>query len=495
MKTIAHGANQRAHGVCASSLCGVADDLSAPRAQAVWASGTIEERVSCLRRARHLLAANATALAGAISPTLARTQADTLVTEVLPLLDACKYLERNALRLLRPNRLGSSGRPLWLSGVRAEIHRESLGHVLVIGPANFPLFLPGVQVLQALAAGNTVTWKPGEGGADVAVIFARALLEAGLPAGVLTVTDESVAAATKAIAAGPDKVVFTGSADAGRSVLASLAPSVTPAVLELSGCDALVVMPGADLALVARAAAFGLRLNGGAVCMSPRRLFATQATLRELRPVLLEALRSIPPVALPPKTAQTLSSLADEAVRSGAALIGAFTPAEQRPLLVENVTPEMAIARSDVFAPVLSLIEVESLLHVPAAYAQCGYGLTLSIFCGRDEVPRARLLARTMKAGTVLINDLIAPTADPRVPFGGRGASGYGVTRGGEGLLEMTAVKTVIVRRRGAMRHLDATTEADTPLFAAIITALHGEGWKRRWQAVMQVIRSAKTST
>ena len=109
-----------------------------------------------------------------------------------------------------------------------------------------------------------------------------------------------------------------------------------------------------------------------------------------------------------------------------------------------------------------------------------------------DQVFAETIKQLPVVLGTVLINDVIAPTADPRVPFGGRGASGYGVTRGAEGLLEMTAVKTVLVRRGGAMRHLDATPDADAPMFAGLIGVLHGSTWAGRWKSLQSVIKSAR---
>jgi acyl-CoA reductase-like NAD-dependent aldehyde dehydrogenase len=441
------------------------------------------------------MAARSIEFTAAISPALARNKSDTLLAELLPLLDACKFLEREAQRLLRPRKLGLSGRPLWLGGLCAEVHREPLGHVLVIGPANFPLFVPGVQVLQALAAGNTVTWKPGNGGAAVAELVAQSLRAAGLPEAALTVTGESIDAARSALAARPDKVVFTGSSDNGRAVLATLAASATPAVMELSGADAIVVMPTADLSAVAKAVAFGLRLNGGAVCMSPRRLFATRATLTALRPLLETELDKVPAAPLELHTAERLRSMLDEAVAAGAAVRGELRPGAQKPLLVDAANARMSIARSDIFAPVISLLEVQSMLHVPDLYAHCDYALTVAIFCARGDEPKARTLARMLKAGTVLVNDVIAPTVDPRIPFGGRGASGYGVTRGAEGLLEMTAVKTLLVRRGQSkiyMRHLEPTRDADVPLFAAMIAATHGGGLKRRWAALQQVVQSSR---
>jgi len=438
------------------------------------------------------MAAQGAAFADAISPGLARSKADTLVMELLPLLDACRFLERNAARLLKVRRLGWVGRPFWLSGVWAEVHREALGQVLVIGPANFPLFLAGVQVLQALAAGNAVTWKPGAGGVAVAKLVAKALRDGGLPKGLLQVTDDSVNAAREAIAARPDKVMFTGSQVAGEAVLAELAKTATPAVVELSGADAIVAMPSADLEMVARAVAFGLRLNGGAVCMSPRRLFATAATMEALRPLLMRVLEDVPPVAMDARTGAVLSGLVELAVGDGAQVLGVLSPEEQRPLLIDRARAEMEIARSDVFAPVLSLIAMPSLLHLHEAYEGCEYALTAAIFCGKSDLGAARGLAQTLRAGTVLINDVIAPTADARVPFGGRGASGYGVTRGAEGLLEMTAVKTVLVRRSGSMRHFAATSDADVAMFDGMIRASHGRGWRERWNGLRQLVQRSR---
>jgi acyl-CoA reductase-like NAD-dependent aldehyde dehydrogenase len=445
------------------------------------------------------MAEQAAEFAAAISPLLARSKADTLVTELLPLLDACRFLEREAAEILKTRRLGSAGRPLWLSGVQAEIRREPLGHVLVIGPSNFPLFLPGTQVLQALAAGNTVTWKPGAGGEAVARLMALALRDAGVPEGALRVTADTVEAAEDALQSAPgkapgnvpDKVIFTGSQASGRAVLRGLAASGTPAVVELSGADAVVILPSADLALVAQAVAFGLRLNGSAVCMSPRRLFASAATLEALRPKLVETLAAVRPVVLEVKTAERLTAMVLAAEEQGARLLGELAPEAQRPLMIDDATAAMAIAQSDLFAPVIALIEVPSLLHLRAAYELCPYALTAAIFCGTEEMAKARTMAGMLRAGTVLINDVIAPTADPRVPFGGRGASGYGVTRGAEGLLEMTAVKTLLVRRRGSMRHYAATTDADVPMFEGMIRASHGSTWSERFAGVRRMISAA----
>ena len=145
---------------------------SCRKAGAGWAAIPLRERLAVIRRARRLMAARAAALAA----TVARPAADTLVAEVLPLLEAAKFLERRAARLLAPRHLWG-GRPAWLFGVRAELRREPLGVVLILAPGNYPLFLPGAQALQALAAGNAVCIKPAPGGVAAAEAFVVVMAE------------------------------------------------------------------------------------------------------------------------------------------------------------------------------------------------------------------------------------------------------------------------------------------------------------------------------
>ena len=122
------------------------------------------------------------------------------------------------------------GRPIWLSGTSLEIHREPLGTVLVIGPANYPLFLPAVHTIQALVAGNRVLLKPGRGGFLPMRFLTEFFREAGLPEAALTLLSEDAQEAQDAIANGVDKVILTGSNPTGRAVMRSLAEHVTPSV-------------------------------------------------------------------------------------------------------------------------------------------------------------------------------------------------------------------------------------------------------------------------
>jgi acyl-CoA reductase-like NAD-dependent aldehyde dehydrogenase len=459
----------------------------ARQAQAVWGQTPIRVRLQIVRRLRHLIAARAEALVAAVGDQHGRIVADTLATEVIPLADACRFLEREAARLLRPRQLGRRGRPLWLAGAEAEIRREPLGVVLVLAPGNYPLFLPGVQLLQALVAGNAVLVKPAPGCTAPLAALSALLADAGLPSQLVQLLGEDVAGARAAIAQGVERVVLTGSAETGRALLADLASQLTPATLELSGNDAVFVLPGADLDLVADALAFGLRLNGGATCIAPRRVFVPQLQAAELERRLQAHLAGLPRVPIAASTMDRLEPLLDEARRAGCRIMrtppAAGFPA-MGPILVAGAMPELALLQADIFAPVLAIIPVRDCEQALRFDNMCPYALGSSVF-GPEEP--ARRFAKRVRAGAVNINDLIVPTADPRLPFGGRAQSGYGATRGAEGLLELTCLKTISLRRGRLRPHYQPTTALDQTVFLPYLRAVHGRGWVGRVKACVSL--------
>ncbi len=455
-------------------------------AQATWSATTISSRLRVLRKARHSLASMSSALVDAIPTTLSRTRADTYAAEVLPLLAACKFLEQEAEHLLNARRLGSGGLPFWLAGTDTKVERVPFGVVLVIGPANYPLFLPGVQTLQALAAGNAVVWKPGRGGRPVAEKFLSALEAAGLPEGLLRVTDDAVQTAIREIGQRPDKIFFTGSSQAGRKVLQLAAETATPVVVELSGCDLVVALESTQPQRLVQALQFGMRLNGSATCMAPRRLILVGQGHESLIDRLKSEFAAMHGV--PVDERERLRALLLEARVAGATVLGNLDDEMIKPILVLNASPAMAIAQADIFAPVLTVIHARNVAEAGSLDEACPFALTAAIFGNESEALR---LGATLRVGTVLINDLIVPTADPRVAFGGRRGSGFGVTRGREGLLEMTAVKTTAVRKSKSVRHYQRTGPGHEELFHAVVTMSHSGGLRHRWQGFRKLIRAA----
>jgi acyl-CoA reductase-like NAD-dependent aldehyde dehydrogenase len=396
-------------------------------AQQCWSRTPLRERLHFVRRLRDRIAVRAEDLVSCFPSALKRTPADSLTSEIIPLAEACRFLELQAEQILAVQKLSRKGRPVWLSGVSVEVRREPFGVVLLIGPSNYPLFLIGVQAVQALVAGNAVLVKPGRESGPVAQKFSALAHEAGLPTELLTVLDENVESGTAALHSGVNKVVLTGSVASGRAVLCEAAEHPIPSIVELSGLDAVFVQRGADLSRAAEAITFGTRLNGGQTCIAPRRIFVHDSIAGPLR----------------------------------ARLNGCDIP----------VTP----VRDDDEALQLA--------------ARSPYALGATVF---GEERSAHQFAKRINAGVVVVNDMIVPTADPRVPFGGRGWSGFGTTRGAAGLLEMTTPKAVVIQRGRRLRHLEPMPCNAEEFFLAYLAASHtqplGErykGWRRFIKAML----------
>jgi len=452
-------------------------------AQKAWAATSVAQRVRIIRSIRRLLAERATEIIAAIPPDLSRNPADTLAAELLPLLEAAKFLENQAAHILAPRKLGRRGLPFWLSGLDAVIHRAPLGTILIVAPSNYPLFLPGVQALQALAAGNAVTWKPGRNGAAIAQLFAEICAQAGLPGHLLRVTDESIEAVAEEITeASPAKIVFTGSPRAGRAVQHLAADSSIPVIAELSGCDAIIALPTANTTRLAEAILFGMRLNGSATCMAPRRLILV-GDHRALLADLEARFAAAPSICISDATRRQLQSLLDEAAPT------IHIDNWIKPILIANGNPSFEIAQTDIFAPVLTAIQARDIAAAIALINENPYALTASIFGNLSE---AQAIAAQLEVGTVLINDLIAPTADPRIPFGGLRQSGFGTTRGTEGLLELTIPKTITCRRNNESKHFQPTTPAHEQLFRGAITMSHAKSWRTRYTGLQEIIAAAR---
>lgn len=410
-----------------------ADIIRRLRAAAdAWALVPPRRRVRITRRITWRLIAQARVFCRE-SP---RPWSETITAELLPLVSAARFLTAEGPSLLRERRLRRRGTPLWLIGTRARVERRPHGVVLILAPGNYPLMLGGIHALQALIAGNAVALKPAPGTASVLKRFISALIQSGLPKDLVTVLHEADGPA--ASRADFDLTVLTGSVTSGRAVADAAAARLRPTIMELSGIDSSFILPRADLAQAAQAIAFGVRFNAGATCIAPRRIFVLNKDRPAFLTFLTAALLRKPVREVPPSVAlQRLVILSGQS-GGASARIGGVTViqggASLAPLLVE-----------DVFEPWLAVIAVSSVEEARRLDEACPYALGASIF---GPVVAAEALARQLPAGSICINDVVVPTADPRLPFGGARRSGFGTTRGREGLLAMT--RPVSVSRRDA---------------------------------------------
>jgi acyl-CoA reductase-like NAD-dependent aldehyde dehydrogenase len=454
-------------------------------AQAQWSTVTIRERLTIVRAFRQLLADRAPSLCAMLARLQFRPEKEVLTAEVFPLIAACRFLEREAVEILAPRRLGKRGMPVWLSGVVAEVQREPYGIVLVIGPINYPLSLPGVQILQAVISGNAVLLKPGPGGTFSARVFQQLFGLAGLPDGLVTLLPESIEMASAAVGAGVDRVVFTGSASVGAEILAELAPRIIPATMELSGCDALLVREDADLDLVTQSLHYSLNLNAGATCLAPHRLLVAEARADELEGLLRLRFRSQAQWKLAAPVANRVLPILKDALERGAWFVAGAIESDGSvvaPVILAGVSPDCRLFQDDVFAPVAGMLKVKDDEEAVGMINDCPYALGASIFSANES--RARTVAARLRVGLITINDLIVLAGDPRISISGRRRSGFGSTRGREGLLELTVPKVVTIRTGRFRPHLIATTAEDLQLLYAYLKLVNARGAQSRWLAL-----------
>jgi acyl-CoA reductase-like NAD-dependent aldehyde dehydrogenase len=456
--------------------------LDARKAQRAWAATPLRERVRIVRQARRLIAERAAEFAEASGQLRGRPVDETLTAEVLPLLEAHRFAEKSAAEILRIDRLGPSGRPLWLSGVSTEIVREPRGVVLIVGPRNYPLMLPGIQLLQALVAGNAVLLKPAPGCTRVADRLATVWREARLPRHLLQVLPEDSDAVHECINAGVDFLVLTGSASTGDSIYRACAEKMTPATMELSGSDCAIIRDDANAEMAAAALAFGLRLNAGETCIAPRRAFVARRIGERVEAHLVHQLEqhsNYPaPDALAPKLDKLLAAVAE---RGGSVIAGGRVgDCIELPLVISGKTQVAELVNEELFGSVLVMTFVDTDEEALSLSRKSPFSLGATVFS--NDTTAAKRIARQLNAGVVVINDMIVPTADPRIPFGGSGRSGFGVTRGAEGLLAMTVPKVVTVTSGTQRRHFLPVGAGAADLFTGYIQLVHGR-WRGRWAA------------
>lgn len=342
------------------------------------------------------------------------------------------------------------------------IVREPIGVVGAITAWNFPLHLVTVKAAFAIAAGNTVVIKPSEIAPLTAAVFAEAIEEAGLPAGVINIVFGDGQGVGEHIVAHPDvrMITFTGSTRAGRRIGEVAAQKVAKVALELGGKSPLVILPGAPLDEAVRFGVNDLLLNNGQRCDGFTRMIVPRSDLAEVERIAADevATRSVGPTSDPSNTIGPVASKAqqdrvlgyiDAGIREGAKLVAGGLglpelPDENhdgyfiRPTVFSEVTQEMTIAREEIFGPVLSIQAYDDVDEAVRIANDTEYGLAAAVY-GRDDESALAIAAR-IEAGMVTVN---GGAMDILAPFGGYKQSGLGREFGRYGFEEFLEVKAV----------------------------------------------------
>lgn len=457
-----------------------------PRPLTPWGDTPLSSRLVWLRRFRRRVADERASLCDLIHQDMGKPPTDALVQDILPLLSACRWLERRAPAILTTRRAGWGG--LLTLGQSHRIARLPLGEVAIIATWNYPVQLLGIQLAHALVAGNSVTVKPSE----CAPGSQPRLLELARDAGL---TDDALRWTPATRDAGPamlrehrfDHLVFTGSTAVGREIALWAAQTLTPTTLELSGRDSAFVLADADPALAARSIWFAVIMNAGQTCTAPRRALV----LRRVYPAFLRALAplaaSVRPLPLVSESAaahawaQVADTLAQPAAttqtpapRSLSAVAEPPRGRDFTPIALVDCTRCSPLVRGDHFAPALAVVPVDSLEEALDIHHDCDQHLAAGVYTRSRDA--ACHLAPRLGAAVVTVNDSVVPTGHPAVGLAGKNESGWGISRGPSGLLAMTRPVHVTTTSPWLRPPVDPMTAGTTRALSRLAGWMYGSG-------------------
>jgi succinate-semialdehyde dehydrogenase/glutarate-semialdehyde dehydrogenase len=339
--------------------------------------------------------------------------------------------------------------------------RQPHGVVAIITPWNYPVAIPSEYLSAALAAGNTVVWKPAPTTSLIASQLVECLLDAGLPEGACNLVFGGREVGEEIVAnESTDAVGFTGSFPVGNAVARQA--GAKPLLLELGGNGPTIVLDDADVEIAVEGAAFGCFSNAGQICQSSERILVTPRVHDDLLSGLAGKAQSIrlghpldEDTTMGPLNNEGVAEKVDEhvadAVEKGATIVAGGTRAEgfptrlyYRPTVLDDVARGSLIDDEETFGPVAPLIGVRNLDEAIEVANSCRYGLCCSVFTG--SLRNAFRAAERLECGVVNVNESAAYW-DGRTPFGGYSGKSSGVGRlGGAATIEsMTQLKSIVL--------------------------------------------------
>lgn len=343
---------------------------------------------------------------------------------------------------------------------------EPFGVSAQIIPWNYPLEMAARSLSAALATGNACVVKTPELTPLSSAWLAQASIAAGWPPGAVNILCGRGDAAGAALAAHPNvnQIVFTGSVATGQAIAAAAARTVVPCVLELGGKSAAIVCDDADLAAFETDVRWGIYFNAGQVCSAMSRVIVHDSVHDALVARMVSVAEElqvgpgIDQAAFGPSMGAMVSvpqrdraaDMMTAAVAAGArTATGGYTPnrpgAFLAPTILTDVTPDMDIAQTEVFGPVLSVLRARTDAEAIEIANGTPYGLVAGVFT--RDLDRATTAARQLRAGQVFVNEWYAGGVE--TPFGGYGKSGYGREKGREALWNYVQTKNIAIKLKG----------------------------------------------
>lgn len=425
-----------------------------------WQRLGFKERGRYLLKAREYLLDHINDFAHVITVNNGKPLTESLTAEIYPIADLLFYFARSAEHLLKSFQIpiGIMG---WLRR-SSNISFEPIGVVGVISPWNYPFSIPAGEVAMALICGNTVLLKPSSAAALVGAKIEEMFAAAGLPTGVFCHLPGDTSTGQALVNSAIDKLLFTGSVDGGKAVMAACAKNLIPCVLELGGKDPMIVRADADIEQATSGAVWGAFTNAGQCCASVERCYVHASVFDEFVERCVHKASRLkigngldPEVDIGAMTTldqiKKVESHIEDAITHGARIhcggkrikemLGFFFP----PTILTDIDHSFTCVRDETFGPLLPIMKFTDDRQAIHLANDSAYGLTASIWS--KDIAKAQKMAMEVHAGTVMINDCVFTHALCQTPWGGHKSSGFGRSHSRFGLQELVTVHHIHTNR------------------------------------------------
>ena len=378
-----------------------------------WGALTFKERGEYLLTWRSVITRRIAQLADLSHRETGKPHGDAQL-EIILAIDHIAWAAKHAKKVLGSQKVSSG---LLMANQAATVEYHALGVVGVIGPWNYPVFTPMGSIAYALAAGNTVVFKPSEYTPGVGQWLADTFSEVVGGRPVLQVVTGLGETGNALCVADVDKLAFTGSGATGKKVMAACAENLTPVIIEAGGKDSLIVDEDADLAKAAEAALWGGMSNAGQTCIGTERVYVHEKVFDAFVTEITQqaqGLRAgddagakIGPITMPSQL-KIIKSHIDDAIAKGANVVlgGSDAVGERfvQPTILTNVPENSTAITDETFGPTLAINPVASMDEAVALTNATEYGLAGAVFSDKNGME----IARRIRAGMTSVNSIIA---------------------------------------------------------------------------------------
>lgn len=436
---------------------GVRDSVARARAaQPQWQATPLNQRLAIIDNFQRLTNDRKAQIARTTTSETGKPVAEALLTEVLVVLDAARFLLDSTHEFMRDELVPHGS--LAAKTKRGKLVRQPYGVVGIISPWNYPFSIPATEALAALVTGNAVVLKPSELTPLSALGLSVLLHDAGVPKNIFQVVIGDGVTGAALVESEINKLVFTGSVATGKRIAQAAAARLLPLVLELGGKDPMIVLEDADIDVASSGAVWGAFVNSGQACLSVERCYVHKSIHQRFVSACVEKTKQLrvgngadPNSDIGPLIHERQLRIVEEDVKDAVANGARLLTGGERlkslgqnfyaPTVLADVSHQMRIMREETFGPVLPIMTFDSEAEAVQLANDSEYGLAASIWT-RDRT-RGEKLARQIKAGTVMINDAVSCFGISEAPHGGVKASGIGRTHGRFGLEEMVRSKYI----------------------------------------------------